>query len=373
MAAGTAHVLWFEECDASSTATVGGKCASLGEMLKAGIAVPPGFAVTTGAYEEFLERSGTGGIISELVAGVQFDDLHSVQVASEAIESAIVSAALPEDVEQAVRTAYDDLSARAGTSDVPVAVRSSATTEDLATASFAGPLETFLWVRGRDDVARHVLRCWAGLYSANALTYRERLGESSENPLMSVGVQQMVEARAAGVVFTLDPVSGDRSKIALEAAWGLGEGVVSGTVDPDRCLVDKVTLEILSRAVSVKEVEYRLDPETSTVIASAVPEERRAIACLDDAEVLELAAVAKGIERHYGRPQDIEWAMSGELGQGRVHVLQARAETVWSQREQPAPVVEVKSSSVEYVLADLLGRAGAARSDRDDASERETG
>jgi phenol phosphorylase subunit beta len=134
-----------------------------------------------------------------------------------------------------------------------------------------------------------------------------------------------------------------------------------------------VTLEILSRAVSVKEVEYRLDPETSTVIASAVPEERRAIACLDDAEVLELATVAKGIERHYGRPQDIEWAMSGEIGQGRVHVLQARAETVWSQREQPAPVVEVKSSSVEYVLADLLGRAGAPRSDRDDASERETG
>ena len=273
MAAGPAHVLWFEECDASSTAMVGGKCASLGEMVKAGIAVPPGFAVTTGAYEEFLERSGAAGIISELVAGVQFDDLHSVRTASEAIESAVVSAGLPEDVEQAVRAAYDDLSARAGTSEVPVAVRSSATTEDLASASFAGQLDTFLWVLGQDEVARHILRCWAGLYSPNALTYRERLGTSGENPLMSVGVQQMVDARAAGVVFTLNPVSGDRSKIALEAVWGLGEGVVSGTVDPDRYLVDKVTLEILSRTVSVKENEYRLDPETSTVIDGSRPGE----------------------------------------------------------------------------------------------------
>jgi pyruvate,water dikinase len=373
MAAGAAHVVWFEDCDASSTGTVGGKCASLGEMVKAGIAVPPGFAVTTGAYETFLERSGAAKTISEVVSAVQFDDLQSVHRASDEITSAICSAGLPDDVEQAVRAAYDDLSERAGTPQVPVAVRSSATAEDLATASFAGQLETFLWVQGADEVARHVLRCWAGLYSPSALTYRERLGISGEQSLMSVGVQQMVAARAAGVMFTLNPLNGDRSKIALEAAWGLGEGVVSGAVDPDRYLIDKVTLEILNRAVSVKELEYRLDPETSTVLAAPVPDERRAAACLDDGEVLELATIAKGIERHYGRPQDIEWAMSGDIGEGHVHVLQARAETVWSQRQESAPVAEVKSSAVEYVLADLLGRADAARSNRDDASEGETG
>jgi pyruvate,water dikinase len=170
---------------------------------------------------------------------------------------------------------------------------------------------------------------------------------------MSVGVQRMVRARSAGVMFTLNPLNGDRSKIVIESTWGLGEPLVAGEVDPDRFTVDKVTLEVLDRAVGAKRVEHRPDPELRRVVVAEVDEERRAASSLSDAEVLTLARLGKTIERSFGRPQDIEWAIDAD-GDG-ILALQARPETVWSRRERP-PTVEKKRSALDYVLADLLGR-----------------
>jgi pyruvate,water dikinase len=317
----TGYVVWLDDCDADSVAAVGGKSAGLGELIKAGFSVPPGFAVTTAAYEAFLDE-----------------------------------ATLPSDVERAIRQAYAELGARLGTPPPPVAVRSSATAEDLATASFAGQLETFLWIRGGDDVVRHVRRAFMALDSPSALAYRKHAG-IVDRPLMGIVVQHMVDARAAGVMFTINPVNGDPSKIAIEAAWGLGQAVVGGEVDPDRYLVDKVTLEPIERTIATKELAYRFDPAAGTVVARSLPDDRRCAPCIDTDEAVELAQIGKRIERHYRGAQDVEWAIAGDLGSAQVHILQSRAETVWSQRDQVAPIGEVKGSAVEYVLGNLLTRS----------------
>ena len=352
-------ILWFEECDASRVGTVGGKCAGLGEMVKAGVTVPPGFAVTTSAHRAFLERSRLDERIARLLADVDLEDIHSLESASGAIRGTIESAGLPEDVERAVRDAYEGLASRCGDRAVPVAVRSSAVSEDLAGASFAGQLETFLWVLGADEVVRRTVSAWAGLFTPSALAYRARMGFKSEHALMSVGVQQMVEPRAAGVMFTLNPVNGDYSKIAVEASWGLGESVVHGDVNPDRYLVDKVTLEIIERAIAVKDIEYRFDPERGEVVPTPLPEERRGAPCLSDDDAIELARVGKRIERHYGSPRDVEWALAEGRGEVGIRILQCRAETVWSQTRREKPIAEKKGSAVEYVLAQLMELSGA--------------
>jgi pyruvate,water dikinase len=351
-------ILWLEDCDASSAAVVGGKCAGLGEMTKAGFAVPPGFAVTTGAHEVFLSQGGLEQSLSSVLASIDPDDVGSVQASSRNLRELVEAAALPEAVERAIRSAYQELGERCETDGVPVAVRSSAVAEDLATASFAGQLETYLWVRGADEVVRHTVRAWSGLFTAAALAYRHERGLGSGRALMAVGVQRMAEPRAAGVMFTLNPLNGDRSKIAIEASFGLGEAVVSGEVDPDRYLVDKVTLELVERAIGNKQVEHRFDPEQGCVVAVPVAEERRGAACLADAEVLELAALGKRIERYHGAARDVEWALCEDTDGPSIQVLQSRAETVWSQKQPERPVMEPKSSAVEYVLAELLGSGG---------------
>jgi pyruvate,water dikinase len=343
-------ILWLHECSAELVPIVGGKCAGLGELISAGAPVPTGFAVTTNAHRAFLAQSELGGRIAALMRGIDFDDVRSVEGGSAAVRSVIESTGLPEAVSAAIAAAYEELGAG------PVAVRSSAVAEDLATASFAGQLETYLWIEGADEVARHTRRAWAGLFSPSALTYRRELGIDNEVELMCVGIQQMVEPRAAGVMFTLNPLTGDPSKIVIEASWGFGESVVGGAVDPDRFLVDKVTGEILERAIGNKRLEYRFDPERRGVGSAVVPAERAEQPCISDAEVSELAATGKGIERFHGAARDIEWALvdDPETGAGAIRILQSRSETVWSRRSRE-PIVERKDSAVEYVLAELLG------------------
>jgi phenol phosphorylase subunit beta len=350
MSAAAAHIRWLEECDASSTSEVGGKCASLGELISIGMAVPPGFAVTTGAHDAFLARHDVREREAELLQAVDYDELKAVAQASERLRDLVENLELPEETAAAVRDAYERLSDGA---DVPVAVRSSALAEDSATASFAGQLQTYLWVEGADAVVEHVRRCWSGFFTPEALSYRHRQGIAAQDARMSVGVQRMVRARSAGVLFTLNPVNGDRSKIVIESTWGLGEALVSGEVDPDRFTVDKVTLDLLGTIVGGKQVEHRPDPSGGGVVVSEVEADRRSLRSLSDAEVVALARLGKAIERHAGRPQDIEWAVDADTGD--ILVLQARAETVWSQRERP-PTVEKKGSALEYVLADLLKR-----------------
>jgi pyruvate,water dikinase len=289
-----------------------------------------------------------------IVGPVDPDDVTGLRTASAAAQELVLATRIPDDVAGAIRAAYRSL-CTAGR-EVPVAVRSSATAEDAATASFAGQLDTFLWVSGEDEVIRHVQRAWAGLYSPSALTYRVQPQAARGEVAMGVVVQEMVEARAAGVLFTLNPLNGDRSKVMIEASFGLGEAVVAGEVNPDRYLLDKVTLEVLERTVARKEVEYRFDPALGTAVRGAVPAERQAQPCLSDEEVVALARTGKTVERGAGSPQDVEWAIgtAGNTSE-RIRVLQMRPETVWSRREAQ-PLIGVKGNAVDYVLASLLAR-----------------
>jgi pyruvate,water dikinase len=346
------HIRWFQDCDASCTGEVGGKCAGLGELIRAGMSVPPGFAVTTAAHGLFLESHDLRRREAELLASIDYDSLADVGTAGGRLRSLVEGSELPESTAAAVRAAYDELCQGHGFT-VPVAVRSSAVSEDLAGASFAGQLQTYLWVEGPDAVLEHVQRCWAGFFTPEALMYRHEQGIAPEELLMSVGVQRMVRARSAGVMFTLNPVNGDRSKVVIESTWGLGEPLVSGEVDPDRFTVDKVTFQLLQTEIGRKLIEHRPDLERRQVVVSDVEEQRRTAASISDDEVNALARLGKAIERHYGSPQDVEWAIDADGGE--ILVLQARPETVWSRRERP-PTVKKKGSALEYVLADLLRR-----------------
>jgi pyruvate,water dikinase len=336
------RVLEFEEITKALTPVVGGKNASLGEMLRAGIRVPPGFAVTTDSYLEFLAKAGIVDEVYDILTKVHYDDVASLDEASARIRGLIENAPMPSAIAEAISESYDRLCDKCQVEDLPVAVRSSATAEDLPTASFAGQQDTYLWVKGLDEVIRRVQRCWASLFTPRAISYRARMNVPHEKVLISVGVQKMVNARAAGVMFTLNPVNGDPSRVVIEGSWGLGETVVSGAVTPDRFVVDKVVFEISERTISPKTVECVYDGETG-VIHREVPPTQQSIPCLDDREIIELVKVAKQIEEHYGSPQDIEWAIDKDFPfPQNIFIVQSRPETVWSQRPR-GPVLGGKT------------------------------
>jgi pyruvate,water dikinase len=344
-------IVWLDDTGDTSSRVLGGKFSSLAEMTAAGFAVPPGFGITTAAYEAFVEHNDLAAELAEATAGLDRADLQAVEAVSARLTERIEAAPLPPALEAAIAEAYAALGERRGDAGLPVAVRSSGVSEDLAGASFAGQYDTYLWVVGAEALAAHVRKCWCGLFGPQVLTYHGSEGAGAGATGMCVGVQAMVPAKAAGVMFTLDPVSGDRSKIVIEACWGLGEGVVSGDVTPDRFRVDKVTLELLAGEVAVKEQEHVFDAGTGGVALRDVPAERREVSCLGDAVVTELAALGKRIERHRGAPQDIEWAVDAADG---VHVLQVRPETVWSSRPARSVTAGAPGSAVDRVLAKFM-------------------
>ncbi|MGB3906769.1 MAG: PEP/pyruvate-binding domain-containing protein [Anaerolineae bacterium] len=345
------YVLWFEECDENSLPLVGGKNMSLGRMITADMPVPPGFAITTGAYEELLTKGDIKKEIQAILAEVDTENVSTVEEAGKVVRKLVRSAAVPQDVEQAIKDAYENLCEKCNLAGMPVAVRSSATAEDLPGASFAGQQETYLWVMGPNEVVEATRNCWASLFTDRAITYRLKMGFPHEQVLISVGVQKMVNARAAGVMFTLNPLTGDRSRILIDANWGLGESVVKGEVTPDNYLVDKVTFNIGRRTISPKTVEYVVEQMTGQVVQSEVPDERREQPCLEDREILELTRLAKAIEKHYdGQPQDIEWAVDRDLPfPDSILILQSRPETVWSEKEVK-PIVEPGKSVMDTIL-----------------------
>ncbi len=348
------YVLWFQECDISSFPTVGGKCASLGELLKAQIPVPPGFAVTTKTYTRFMEENCLYGEVDKLLKGVRAEDTASLEEASERIRCLIEEKPIAIELEDSIGEYYRLLSKRCQIPAVPVAVRSSATAEDLPGASFAGQQDTYLWIRGVDQVLEHVRRCWSSLFAARAIAYRKKMGFSDQEVAISVGVQKMVNSYAAGVMFTLNPANGDRSTVVIDANWGFGESVVSGLCTPDHFLVNKVSLEIVRRTISAKECYFATNFETQTVERHECPAERAWNQCILDEEAIELARVGKIVEAHYGKPMDIEWAIDKDMPTGgRVMVLQSRPETVWSSRKcQPA--CKPGASAMEHIVAGLL-------------------
>jgi pyruvate,water dikinase len=325
------HISWFRDIGLDDRPRVGGKGGSLGELQRAGIKVPPGFVVRTEAFEGFIDAQERRSPLRARVEELAADDLEGMGAASRELRARIEEAPLPADLQLEIHDAYGLLG---GSGSAPaVAVRSSATTEDAADASFAGLQDTYLWVTGADSVALKIRSCWASLYSLESLSYRRRQGMAESTVAMAVVVQTMVDARTAGVMFTRSPLSGDRSVITIEGAWGLGSALVSGEVTPDRWVVGKITGEISVRNISDKAIRHEQSP-VSGVEERPVEDSLRREPCLSDEELQSLRAIGRQVERHYGRPQDIEWAIDRHSGE--IMLLQSRPETVWSNKDNQA-------------------------------------
>ena len=352
--AGPPLLCWFEQCRSESVPLVGGKCASLGELINAGVRVPPGFALTTEGYRRFMAEAGIDRELKRLLDRLDCQDMEALENASASIRAAIEAHPFSAEMEDLVAENYRRLSLRCGVPAVPVAVRSSATAEDLPGASFAGQQDTYLWIRGTDEVLAHMRRCISSLYTGRAIAYRANRGYDDEQMAISVGVQKMSNSYTAGVMFTIHPANGDRSVIVIDSSFGFGEAVVSGEVTPDNFVVNKVTLDIIDRTVSRKEVCYTVDLQTQVSRAMEVPIERQTVQSLIDDEITELAWMGKQIEKHYGRPMDIEWAVDKDLPSGgNIFILQARPETVWSEKRQ-APIANPGASAMDYILSGML-------------------
>jgi len=339
-------VSWFENLRVTDIPVVGGKNASLGEMINAGLPVPPGFAITAYSYEKFLEETHLAEKIYEVINEVITDknDPKLYDVASKKIRELIEKTAVPKEIETAIRAAYKEMNKRLNLKETFVAVRSSATAEDLPDASFAGQQETFLNIRGSVDLMDKVRKCWSSLFTPRAIFYRNEKGFAHEKVFISVGVQKMVNSRAAGVMFTINPISGDPEEIMIEGNYGLGETVVSGVVNPDNYLVDKKTVAIKERRISKKNIQYLRDPKTGSTVHLEIPEDRQKVPCLSDEEVFKLAELAKRIERHYGKAMDIEWAIDQDLPfPENMFIVQARPETVWGSKPVENRVAELKN------------------------------
>ncbi len=324
----TQYISWFHDIGLVDRPKVGGKGGSLGELHSAGIDVPPGFVVRTEAFEGFIDALERRSPVRACVDGLAADELDGMAAVSRELRARIEDSPLPADLQQEIHDAY----ARLGGSGPPpaVAVRSSATTEDSADASFAGLQDTYLWVTQPDSLIGKIRSCWASLYSLESLSYRRRHGIAESTVAMAVVVQIMVDARTAGVMFTRSPVSGDRSVISIEGAWGLGSALVSGEVTPDHWVVAKITGEISARDISDKVIRHARSP-AGGVEELAVEESMRREPCLSDEELQSLRAIGRQVERHYGRPQDIEWAIDRHTQ--RILLLQSRPETVWSNKD----------------------------------------
>jgi pyruvate,water dikinase len=347
-------VCWFEDCRRDAVALVGGKCASLGELIHAGVRVPPGFALTTEGYRRFMAEAGLDRQVRALLSAADVNDLPALERLSESIRALIEAQPFSLQIEDQVAECYRKLALRACMPGVPVAVRSSATAEDLAGASFAGQQDTYLWVRGIDEVLQHMRRCISSLYTARAIAYRANKGFDDTGLAISVGVQKMANAFTAGVMFTIHPANGDRSVIVIDANFGFGESVVSGQVTPDHFVVNKVTLDIIERIVSTKQMCFTVDAKTQTSQPVEIPFERQNVQSLVDDEITELAWLGKRVEKHYGCPMDIEWALDKDLPSGgNIFILQARPETVWSAKTSSS-VAAPGGSAMDYILSGML-------------------
>lgn len=344
------HISWFADIGLGDRPAVGGKGGSLGELQRAGIAVPPGFVVRTAAFEAFLKALERESPVRRRVHSLSPDDLVAISACSRALRERIEQTPLPPDVLGGISSAHAALGSGRGAN--AVAVRSSATTEDANDASFAGLQDTYLWVTDPEEVLRKVRSCWASLYSVESISYRRKRGFPEESVAMAVVVQTMVDARTAGVMFTRSPTTGDPSVITIEGAWGLGSAVVGGEVTPDRWVVGKVTGDISVREISAKLIRH-VPASSGGVDSVPVPEELRSVACMSDEELQTLRGIARKVERHYGRAQDIEWAV--DRHSGAILLLQSRPETVWSARDA-APAARAAENPLSHVMSIFGGR-----------------
>ena len=305
------YVIWLKDCSSQYHLKVGGKNANLGEMLQIGLRVPPGFAVTTHAFDAFWEKERVQSEIIQILSQIAPDDVKALEEAGRDVRSLIESTPIPKSIAKQIRESYKKLCKLYGDSDLPVAVRSSATSEDTKTASFAGLHDSYLYVRGESEVMRYILKCWASLFADRVIAYRNHIGWPHDKVTISVGVQKMVNAKCAGVMFTVDPVVGDSDKIVVEGNWGLGESIVKGEVSPDHFVVEKESCQILMKTIAPKILGYQRGE--NEIVRVEPPLEKQNQACLSDEELMELVRLAKIAEAHYQSAQDIEWAIDSDL------------------------------------------------------------
>ena len=295
---------------------VGGKGANLGELTMAGFPVPNAFVLTTGAYDYFIEKSNVMDLINKELAGIDRTSDQSLADASKRIRDAFESFEIPKDLMDDIRKSYAKLFAKG--KEGFVAVRSSATAEDLPDASFAGQQETYLNVHGEEDLFDKIRKCWSSLFTARAIAYREKQGFAHEDVKLAVVVQKMVNSEVSGIMFTVDPNSGAK-EIVIEGGYGLGEAIVGGEVTPDTYKIDKDNMSIKARRISTQKWKYTKGPDGSTV-KEDIPEEKQAVQKIEDRRVVEIAEIGRQIEIHYEKPMDMEWCIED----GKVYIVQAR-------------------------------------------------
>ncbi len=316
------YVKFFEELKKEDVDIAGGKGANLGELTQAGIPVPPGFVITSATYQKFMDETGITQEIMDILDALDVNHNKELQESARKIKKIITETEIPDEITNLIIEAYNALCHRIGKEDAFVAVRSSATAEDLPEASFAGQQDTYLNVKGPEDMIKYVRKCWASLFEARAIFYREENNFDHSKVYIAVVVQEMVDAEKAGVMFTVHPSTGEE-KILIEGAWGLGEGVVSGTVTPDTYWMDKVTGEILEKQISEKKTMFQKKSEDGQTVQAPVPEDLKNKRVLSDDELARLVALGKKIQEHYKFPQDTEWAIEN----GKIFMLQSRPVT----------------------------------------------
>ena len=357
-------ILWFDKVRNTDVPIVGGKNASLGEMINAGMPVPPGFAITAYAYEKFIKETKISATIYKIIQETITDPENPKQYdsASKEIRKLIEKTKVPKKLVIAIKSAYEKLNKQLKTKNSFVAVRSSATAEDLPDASFAGQQDTFLDVKGFDDLLDKVVHCWSSLFTPRAIFYRNEKGFDHDKVFISVGVQKMVNSRAAGVMFSINPVTGVKNEIVIEGNYGLGETVVSGVVNPDDFILDKETLEIKERRLARKTIQYLRDPSTGKTLHLDVPEEKQKEPCVTDEELNKLGSLAKIIEDHYKKAMDIEWAIDKDLTfPDNMFIVQARPETVWGAKGMEKTSQDEEKNSIEDLKVVLKGLAAGKR------------
>lgn len=348
----SAFILWFDELRREDVDLVGGKSSSLGELTSAtNVPVPYGFATTAAGYRYFMTETGLDKQIKEMLEELtDVEDPVQLRMVTAKIREAVCAAPMPKDLAESIRKGYEELGQKVGESDPFVAVRSSATAEDLPDASFAGQQDTYLNVRGADMVIQKVKECYASTFTDRATYYRTKKGFDHLEVALSAAIQMMVFSKSAGVMFTVDLVTGDDSTITIEGAWGLGEYVVQGTVTPDNFRVKKDDLSIVSTMVNTKPIQL-VRKAGGDCEELPVPEELQKVQVLTEAQIKELASYAKAIEKHYGCYMDMEWGVDER--NDKIWLLQARPETVWSKKnkeKKPATEGETMEVTSERVV-----------------------
>ena len=360
------YVVWFRDVDKDDIALVGGKGANLGELTRAGLPVPPGFIVTSEAYFDFIEGADLDIQIEKLLKGLDVNDSKKLNAAAVAMQKAILSKPMPQSIAKEISSAYQHLYTK-GSSNFYVAVRSSATAEDLPEASFAGVQKTFLNISGTENVLKAVRMSWASLFEARAIYYRKINNFDDLKVGLAVPVQKMVQSEKSGIMFTVEPVTNDKEKIVIEAGWGLGEAIVSGSVTPDRYVVNKKDLQILIKEINQQDWKITKVGEADKHVT--VPQNEQKVQKLSDEEIKKLAEFGVEIDEHYQFPQDVEWAIEGS----NIYFVQSRPVTTLakqeksqnanlkSQNEKPGTSNEIQDTSkAEVIVKGIAASIGIA-------------